>query len=146
MCLIEIPGYTICWILMNKLGRRWSFTGSLLFCSFTCVAAAFVPDGNHSHDRRWMRTKITDLSWASAKYSKLSTFFNRYKLGCDYTLPAREIGYHFIVCHCLCLHCRIVSDYYAKCRCGGLFDCRTTRSTRRTLCAVIGLEIKNTQK
>jgi hypothetical protein len=45
VCLVEIPGYTIAWIAMNRLGRRWSLCGSLLLCAATCVAAVFVPPG-----------------------------------------------------------------------------------------------------
>lgn len=45
VCLIEIPGYSLAWILMNKMGRRWSLAGSLLLCAITCIAGAFVPDG-----------------------------------------------------------------------------------------------------
>ncbi|KAL0276359.1 UNVERIFIED_CONTAM: hypothetical protein PYX00_003949 [Menopon gallinae] len=47
VCLVEIPGYTIAWWAMNKLGRRWSLAGSLLLCSATCIAAAFTPQDIH---------------------------------------------------------------------------------------------------
>lgn len=43
VCLIEIPGYTLAWVAMNRFGRRKSLAGSLLLCSVTCVAAVFVP-------------------------------------------------------------------------------------------------------
>jgi len=45
VCLVEIPGYTLAWIAMNRLGRRWSLCGSLLLCTATCVAGVFVPTG-----------------------------------------------------------------------------------------------------
>ena len=45
VCLVEIPGYTLAWIAMNRLGRRWSLCGSLLLCTATCVAGVFVPAG-----------------------------------------------------------------------------------------------------
>jgi hypothetical protein len=45
VCLVEIPGYTIAWVAMNRWGRRWALAGSLLFCTATCVAAVFVPQG-----------------------------------------------------------------------------------------------------
>lgn len=65
VCLIEIPGltvnvwikilcFTICnvqrslqlaWIAMNKLGRRFSLSGSLLICGITCVCGGFVTPG-----------------------------------------------------------------------------------------------------
>lgn len=49
VCLVEIPGYTLSWITMNKIGRRWSLAGSLLLCAFTCVAGGFVPQGILQH-------------------------------------------------------------------------------------------------
>lgn len=45
VCLVEIPGYTLSWIAMNKIGRRWALAGSYLLCSFTCAAGGFVPQG-----------------------------------------------------------------------------------------------------
>ncbi|KAK6636773.1 hypothetical protein RUM43_010436 [Polyplax serrata] len=44
VCLIEIPGYTLSWWAMNKLGRRWSLSLSLLLCASTCLGAAFIPE------------------------------------------------------------------------------------------------------
>ncbi|EEB11356.1 organic cation transporter, putative [Pediculus humanus corporis] len=43
VCLVEIPGYTVSWWAMNKLGRRWSLSSSLFLCAITCIGAAFVP-------------------------------------------------------------------------------------------------------
>lgn len=45
VCLIEIPGYTLSWLTMNKIGRRWALAASLLLCAFTCVAGGFVSQG-----------------------------------------------------------------------------------------------------
>ncbi|KAM7345217.1 organic cation transporter protein isoform 1-T4 [Cochliomyia hominivorax] len=42
VCLIEIPGYTLAWISLNKFGRRLSLTGSLLLCALTCVAGGYI--------------------------------------------------------------------------------------------------------
>ncbi|GAB0092693.1 organic cation transporter protein [Sergentomyia squamirostris] len=42
VCLIEIPGYTLAWIAMNKVGRRWSLGVSLLLCGFTCILGGFI--------------------------------------------------------------------------------------------------------
>lgn len=42
---VEIPGYTLSWIAMNKIGRRWALAGSLLMCAFTCVLGGFVHHG-----------------------------------------------------------------------------------------------------
>ncbi|PSN36797.1 Organic cation transporter protein [Blattella germanica] len=43
VALVEIPGYTVAWIAMNRLGRRWSLVVSMLICGATCIGAAFVP-------------------------------------------------------------------------------------------------------
>ncbi|KAJ8912268.1 hypothetical protein NQ315_008859 [Exocentrus adspersus] len=40
--LIEIPGYTVAWICIQKLGRRISLVGSLLVCGVTCTLTIFV--------------------------------------------------------------------------------------------------------
>ncbi|XP_066993624.1 organic cation transporter protein isoform X2 [Anabrus simplex] len=45
VCLVEIPGYTMSWITMNKFGRRRSLAASLFLCSITCLGAAFAPQG-----------------------------------------------------------------------------------------------------
>ncbi|XP_070506359.1 organic cation transporter protein-like [Chironomus tepperi] len=43
-CLIEIPGNTIAWIIMNKIGRKYSLVASFLLCGITCMSSAFVPE------------------------------------------------------------------------------------------------------
>ncbi|XP_074033259.1 organic cation transporter protein isoform X3 [Leptinotarsa decemlineata] len=40
--LVEIPGYTIAWICIDKLGRRISLAGSLLLCGVTCTLTIFI--------------------------------------------------------------------------------------------------------
>lgn len=44
--LVEIPGYTIAWVSIQKIGRRFSLVGSLLLCGLTCTLTLFVPSGN----------------------------------------------------------------------------------------------------
>lgn len=43
--LIEIPGYSIAWFLMNQIGRRMSLAGSLILCGLTCTATIFLTKG-----------------------------------------------------------------------------------------------------
>ncbi|CAO1379550.1 unnamed protein product [Diamesa tonsa] len=50
-CLIEIPGNTLAWVAMNKIGRRMSLTSSLLLCGVTCIAGGFIPE-------EWLWLKI----------------------------------------------------------------------------------------
>ncbi|KAH8237408.1 hypothetical protein KR038_011273, partial [Drosophila bunnanda] len=45
VCLVEIPGYSIAWFCLRRLGRRLALSGSLLLCSVTCVASGFVTMG-----------------------------------------------------------------------------------------------------
>ncbi|KAH8353962.1 hypothetical protein KR067_006190 [Drosophila pandora] len=45
VCLVEIPGYSLAWVFLRRLGRRWALSGSLLLCSVTCVASGFVTMG-----------------------------------------------------------------------------------------------------
>ncbi|XP_017040796.1 LOW QUALITY PROTEIN: organic cation transporter protein [Drosophila ficusphila] len=42
VCLVEIPGYSIAWLFLRRLGRRLALSGSLLLCSITCVSSGFV--------------------------------------------------------------------------------------------------------
>ncbi|BFG03427.1 organic cation transporter protein [Drosophila madeirensis] len=42
VCLVEIPGYTLAWVCLRKLGRRLALSGSLLLCSVTCVASGYM--------------------------------------------------------------------------------------------------------
>lgn len=46
VCLVEIPGYSLAWVMLNKFGRRLSLTGSLLLCAVTCVAGGYVAKYN----------------------------------------------------------------------------------------------------
>ncbi|RZC05036.1 organic cation transporter protein [Asbolus verrucosus] len=41
--LVEIPGYTLAWVSIQKVGRRLSLVGSLLLCGLTCTLTLFVP-------------------------------------------------------------------------------------------------------
>lgn len=43
--LVEIPGYSLAWYCMNRIGRRWSLSGSLFLCGLTCTGGAFVSEG-----------------------------------------------------------------------------------------------------
>ncbi|KAH8271495.1 hypothetical protein KR018_000953, partial [Drosophila ironensis] len=42
VCLVEIPGYSLAWLFLRRLGRRLALSGSLLLCSVTCVASGFL--------------------------------------------------------------------------------------------------------
>ncbi|XP_046742427.1 uncharacterized protein LOC124409078 [Diprion similis] len=42
VCLVEIPGYTLALYALPLLGRRWALIISLLICTVTCGAAAWI--------------------------------------------------------------------------------------------------------
>lgn len=48
VCLVEIPGLSLAWVAMNKIGRRWSLAASFLVCAITCMLGAFVTVGEFS--------------------------------------------------------------------------------------------------
>lgn len=43
VCLIEIPGYSLAWVSIQKFGRKPSLIASLLVCGLTCTVTVFVP-------------------------------------------------------------------------------------------------------
>lgn len=45
VCLVEIPGYTMAWICMKKMGRRKSLVLSLLLSSAMCIIIVVIPSG-----------------------------------------------------------------------------------------------------
>ncbi|XP_030554658.1 organic cation transporter protein [Drosophila novamexicana] len=45
VCLIEIPGYSLAWLCLRKLGRRLALSGSLLLCAITCAASGYLTTG-----------------------------------------------------------------------------------------------------
>ncbi|KAJ8936299.1 hypothetical protein NQ318_001492 [Aromia moschata] len=47
--LIEIPGYTIAWVCIQKLGRRISLVASLLVCGITCTLTIFATNVSGSN-------------------------------------------------------------------------------------------------
>ncbi|CAH2010494.1 unnamed protein product [Acanthoscelides obtectus] len=42
VCLVEIPGYTLAWIAIEKIGRRLSLVASLVVCGVTCTLTIFA--------------------------------------------------------------------------------------------------------
>ncbi|XP_060656408.1 organic cation transporter protein [Drosophila nasuta] len=47
VCLIEIPGYSLAWLCLRKLGRRLALSGSLLLCAVTCAASGYLTSGQN---------------------------------------------------------------------------------------------------
>ncbi|XP_020815065.1 organic cation transporter protein isoform X1 [Drosophila serrata] len=63
VCLVEIPGYSIAWFCLRRLGRRLALSGSLLLCSATCVASGFVT-----------MAKSDWISWSCANWLVVTLF------------------------------------------------------------------------
>nr|CAH7747020.1 unnamed protein product [Callosobruchus chinensis] len=42
VCLVEIPGYSVAWIAIEKIGRRLSLVASLIVCGITCTLTIFA--------------------------------------------------------------------------------------------------------
>lgn len=45
-CLIEIPGYFLCWIMAEKLGRVLTLSTSLILSGVCCIASIFITDSS----------------------------------------------------------------------------------------------------
>lgn len=42
-CVAEVPGYLLVFVILNRLGRRWSLCGSLFVCGIACVVTEVMP-------------------------------------------------------------------------------------------------------
>ncbi|KAH8405588.1 hypothetical protein KR215_003390 [Drosophila sulfurigaster] len=54
VCLIEIPGYSLAWLCLRKLGRRLALSGSLLLCAVTCAASGYMTSGMIYFSQNWL--------------------------------------------------------------------------------------------
>lgn len=43
---IEIPSYFICWLVMDRWGRRWPLCLCMIISGICCITTFFLPDGN----------------------------------------------------------------------------------------------------
>ncbi|EFA11923.2 Organic cation transporter-like protein [Tribolium castaneum] len=44
-CLVEIPAYFACIYIVDRLGRRWSLSGSFFITGISCCVYTFIPAG-----------------------------------------------------------------------------------------------------
>lgn len=42
---VEIPSYIVCWILMDKVGRRWPLCLSMVLSGIFCIVTVLLPKG-----------------------------------------------------------------------------------------------------
>lgn len=43
--IVEIPSYLICWIVMDRVGRRWPLCLSMVISGIFCIVTVLLPDG-----------------------------------------------------------------------------------------------------
>lgn len=43
--LVEIPGYLLCWAVMDRWGRRWPLCLLMVIGGIFCVATVLMPEG-----------------------------------------------------------------------------------------------------
>lgn len=61
--IVEIPSYFICWILMDRIGRRWPLCLSMIVSGIFCIVTVMLPSG-----------KITEFRFLLLEY--IHTYFN----------------------------------------------------------------------
>lgn len=42
---VEIPSYIVCWILMDRIGRRWPLCLSMVISGIFCIVTVLLPKG-----------------------------------------------------------------------------------------------------
>lgn len=45
---VEIPSYLVCWVLMDRVGRRWPLCLSMVISGIFCTATVLLPSGMYS--------------------------------------------------------------------------------------------------
>lgn len=43
--IVEIPSYLVCWILMDRWGRRWPLCTSMVLSGISCIITVLLPEG-----------------------------------------------------------------------------------------------------
>lgn len=44
---VEIPSYLVCWVLMDRVGRRWPLCLSMVISGIFCIATVLLPNGTY---------------------------------------------------------------------------------------------------
>lgn len=45
---VEIPSYVVCWLLMDRVGRRWPLCLSMVISGIFCMVTVLLPNGETS--------------------------------------------------------------------------------------------------
>lgn len=43
--LVEIPSYFVCWLMMDRWGRRWPLCLCMILSGVSCIATVVIPNG-----------------------------------------------------------------------------------------------------
>lgn len=46
--MVEIPSYFICWLVMDRAGRRWPLCLSMVISGIFCIVTVLLPNGESS--------------------------------------------------------------------------------------------------
>ncbi|XP_022918660.1 carcinine transporter [Onthophagus taurus] len=46
-CVVEIPSYFACWIIMDRWGRRWPLCLCMIISGVSCIATVLIPPEDH---------------------------------------------------------------------------------------------------
>lgn len=46
---VEIPSYLVCWVLMDRVGRRWPLCLSMVISGIFCIVTVLLPNGNYNN-------------------------------------------------------------------------------------------------
>lgn len=58
--IVEIPSYIVCWMIMDRIGRRWPLCLSMVISGIFCVVTVLLPAGEIIFVYS-MRSRITQL-------------------------------------------------------------------------------------
>lgn len=67
--VIEIPSCLFCWFIMDRWGRRWPLTLSMLLSGISCIITVLLPEGNFNKI-----TNLTDYIFSSFDFILFSGF------------------------------------------------------------------------
>ncbi|KAL0849286.1 hypothetical protein ABMA28_013611 [Loxostege sticticalis] len=60
---VEIPSYLVCWVLMDRVGRRWPLCLSMVISGIFCIATVLLPNG------------LQQLSFTSSGYGNFISYW-----------------------------------------------------------------------
>lgn len=105
IAMVEIPGFMLPLLIMNRLGRRYSLFVSMLLSGLCCLATIFMPAGKQKFQNH-TKSLITFLFCA--------LFTNRFLLFTTFVIPHRQIGDNNQLSSLVFLHVGNISHKFAQ--------------------------------